>query len=119
MTPSGILRNRHVKRVACEVAVLCVICLVVLPASCQEITTLLEFTNVWKYYQSGLELGTDWRTDAYDDAFWPSGPGLLGFEDTPYVYTSSHAPISTPLTISSTVTSYYFRTTFQFTGETN
>ena len=85
----------------------------------QEVTTLIPFTNIWKYDQSGLDLRTAWRTNDFDDASWASGPGLLGLEsDTPGVYTV-HSPISTPLTISSTVTTYYFRTTFTFAGTTN
>ncbi len=82
-----------------------------------QFITFLEFTNVWKFDQSGLELGTDWRTIDYDDSAWPSGPGLLGFESTPQPYTV-HAPINTQLAISMSVTTYYFRTTFMFTGST-
>lgn len=88
-------------------------------ANAQNVSTLIQFTNVWKYDQSGLELGTAWRTNDYDDSAWPQGRGLLGVEpDTPAVYTA-HAPISTPLVASTTVTTYYFRTTFQITGSTN
>jgi hypothetical protein len=95
----------------CFVATFCI-----LPAPAQNITTLIQFTNFWKYDQSGLELGGAWRTNDYDDSAWPIGRGLLGAEpDTPGVYTV-HAPISTPLAISSTVTTFYFRTTFEFTG---
>jgi hypothetical protein len=84
----------------------------------QQVTTLIQFTNVWSYDQSGRELGTAWRTNDYDDSAWPSGRGLLGREpDTPGQY-SMHAPISTPLDVSVTVTTFYFRTTFEFTGGT-
>ena len=84
-------------------------------AGAQQVTTLIQFTNVWKYDQTGLELGTAWRTNDYDDSAWPSGPGLLGFEDglAPY---QVHAPRLTPLTVSPAVTTFYFRTSFQFTG---
>ena len=84
-------------------------------AGAQQVTTLIQFTNGWKYDQTGLELGTAWRTNDYDDSAWPSGPGLLGFEDglAPY---QVHAPRLTPLTVSPAVTTFYFRTSFQFTG---
>src|SRR5216117_1061887 len=89
-----------------------------LPAPAQQVSTLIQFTNVWKFDQSGLELGTAWTTNSYDDSTWSAGPGLLGFESgNPLVYTV-HAPINTQLIISSTVTSYYLRTTFLFTGST-
>ena len=89
-------------------------------AQAQQVTTLIQFTDVWKYDQSGLELGTAWRTNDYDDSAWPSGRGLLGFDDTPaaVVAYNQHAPINTPLIISSTVTTFYFRATFDFTGST-
>jgi hypothetical protein len=90
----------------------------VFAAQAQIVTPLIQFTNVWKFDQSGGELGTAWRTNDYDDSEWPSGPGLLGAEpDTPAFYTI-HAPISTPLAVSSTVTTFYFRTTFEFTSST-
>src|SRR5882762_2898338 len=82
-------------------------------ARTQETSALIQFTSVWKYDQSGLELGTDWRTNTYDDAAWPLGPGLLGFDSNfPYP-----VQVNTPLMVSSTITNYYFRTTFQFTGD--
>lgn len=89
-------------------------------AKAQEITSLIEFTNVWKYDRSGLELGSAWRTNDFDDSAWPSGPGLLGFEEPilPYLV---HAPFGfgTVFPLSQTVTTYYFRTTFLLSGPTN
>ena len=46
----------------------------------QQITTLIQFTNAWKFDQSGLEPGTAWRTNDFDDSAWPTGAGLLGIE---------------------------------------
>jgi len=34
---------------------------------------------VWRYEQTGTDLGTDWRNPSYVDTTWPSGPGILGF----------------------------------------
>jgi hypothetical protein len=92
-------------------------------ASGQTVQTLIQFTNTWRYDQTGRDLSpapTLWKTNTYvEDASWqPLSRGLLGFEpDTPAVYTV-HAPILTPLTVAASVTSYYFRTTFQFSGST-
>ena len=95
-------------------AVLGCLALLSVSAQAQQVTTLIEFTNVWKYDQSGLDLGTAWRTNDYDDSSWSTGPGLLGFEDgIPYPYPLA---VATPLTISTTVTTYYFRTAFEFNG---
>ena len=88
-------------------------------AQAQLTTTLIPFTGTWKYNNSGTELGTAWRTNGYNDAAWSSGPGLLGTEpDTPVVYTV-HAPISTAVPVSGSVTTFYFRATFNFAGNTN
>ncbi|HXJ60706.1 MAG TPA: hypothetical protein VNU68_29005 [Verrucomicrobiae bacterium] len=79
---------------------------------------LLSFTNQWAYNQSGLEPDPSWSTNTFSDQDWPRGLGFLGHEpDTPGPYLV-HAPILTDLTVSPAVTSYYFRTTFQFSGST-
>jgi len=90
-------------------------------ASGQTAQVLMQFTNTWQYDQSGRNLaGTKWNTNDYVlDASWqPASRGLLAAEDAPGPY-NVHAPINTPLTISQTVTTFYFRTTFTFTGSTN
>ncbi|MDB6034948.1 MAG: hypothetical protein JWM16_5286 [Verrucomicrobiales bacterium] len=74
-------------------------------------STLLAVDNVWKYDQSGAELGTAWRNQGYNDASWPSGPGVLGQETA-----TLPAPIRTTLNLSNAsnvrITNYYFRTHF-------
>ena len=92
-------------------------------ASGQTTQVLMQFTNTWQYDLSGRNLaGTKWNTNDYVvDAPWqPASRGLLGGEDAPLPY-AIHAPFITPfpLPLSITVTTYYFRTTFQFTGSTN
>jgi hypothetical protein len=74
------------------------------------------FTNVWKYNQNGLDLGTAWRAPAYDDSAWPSGPGGLMVEDntaiTPYR--------NTTLSLNSAngfVNTFYFRMHFTITDD--
>jgi len=74
-------------------------------------TTLLPFSATWRYEQSGNDLGASWRAPGFDDDDWLSGPGVLGAENAALV-----EPIRTPLLLSSAIT-YYFRTTFQFTGD--
>jgi hypothetical protein len=88
-------------------------------AQAQLTTTLIPFTGTWKYNNSGTELGTAWRTNGFNDNAWLSGPGLLGTEpDTPALYTV-HAPIQTAIPVSGSVTTFYFRATFNFSGNTN
>lgn len=37
--------------------------------------------SIWKYNDSGANLGTDWKTNTYDDAAWLFGNGILGYGD--------------------------------------
>jgi hypothetical protein len=94
---------------------------VALRSDAQTIQTLVQFTNSWQYDQTGRQLPANWMSSAYtpDGQWGAASPGLLGFEpDTPAVYTV-HAPIQTPLVISGSVTTYYFRTTFNYAGSLN
>jgi hypothetical protein len=67
---------------------------------------LLEFTNTWRFEQSGADLGTAWRAPGYDDISWQSGPGVFwrlsssGFPE----------PLNTPLSFGPIT--YYFRSHF-------
>lgn len=89
------------------------------PAPAQVFTPLIQFTNEWKYDLSGQELGSAWRTNDFDDSAWPSGRGLLGFDDPISVYLPTvPSGILTVLPVSGSVTTFYFRTTFEFTGST-
>ncbi len=73
----------------------------------------VTYSQVWKYNAQGVDLGTAWRATSYDDSSWPKGPGLLGFETatlpSPGIRTS--VPDTDQLT-------YYFRTTFAYSGRT-
>ena len=87
----------------------------------QLVQTHIQFNSSWKYLATGAELGTVWRGIGYAEPGW-SGPGagLLGQEDNlaPYLI---HVPqgIQTPVPISTVVTTFYFRTTFTFSGSTS
>jgi len=71
--------------------------------------TLLPITGVWRYNDTGADLGAGWTATAFDDSAWPSGPGLLYFSIGPLP-----APPNTPLTPGRTT--YYFRASFNFNG---
>lgn len=46
-----------------------------------QAVSLIARGAVWKYYDKGVDLGTDWRNPAYNDTVWSSGPAQLGFGD--------------------------------------
>ncbi|HUR45469.1 MAG TPA: lamin tail domain-containing protein, partial [Candidatus Saccharimonadales bacterium] len=70
---------------------------------------IITLSNNWRYEQSGTDLGTAWRTNNYDDTAWPIGTGL--FYNTTAVLPG---PKNTPLNLGPNT--YYFRTTFVYTG---
>jgi hypothetical protein len=84
---------------------------------------IFPFTQVWRYDQSGTDLGTSWKETVFDDSLWPSGPGTLAFENTANTLTflNTIAPpsgVNTPLVllngtgagINGTNITIYFRT---------
>lgn len=72
---------------------------------------LLGITNLWRYDQSGTDLGAAWREPGYNDGAWPSGRALFYVEGA-----ALPAPKNTPLTIGPMT--FYFRTTFFYDGPT-
>jgi hypothetical protein len=38
---------------------------------------------VWRYLANGSDQGSAWRGLVFDDSTWPSGPGKLGYSDSP------------------------------------
>lgn len=67
---------------------------------------VMNFDQVWKFNQSGNNLGTGWRASNYDDDDWESGKGLLYVENA-----GLPAPKGTPLTRGPIT--FYFRTNFE------
>ena len=72
-------------------------------------STSMQIDDVWKYNQSGTDLGSAWREAGFDDSGWPSGNALFYAESA-----SLPAPKNTLLTLGQIT--YYFRTSFIFTG---
>lgn len=77
-------------------------------------TTLVGFTNAWKYLGTGTNLGTAWVAGDYDDASWPSARAVFFNEST--ATTVIPAPTNTFLPLTGPggrfVTNFYFRTKF-------
>ena len=71
--------------------------------------TLLAAGSVWKYRDTGADLGTTWRNYYYDDSAWASGPAPLGYGD-PMATTVGFGPDATNKYITT-----YFRRTFTAT----
>ena len=50
------------------------------PAAAQNVVTLVDYTNTWRYLDTGADPGADWATPGFNDSAWPAGPGPLGVE---------------------------------------
>lgn len=73
---------------------------------------LVTWSNVWKYMQTANLDGVNWTAPAYADSAWPSGAGVLAAEECNCL----PEPIRTPLAVANGRITYYFRTTFNYTG---
>jgi len=64
---------------------------------------LLPSGSIWKYHDTGTDLGSAWLDARYDDSSWFSGPAQLGFGD---------GDEATPVRSDSSRVTTYFRRTF-------
>ena len=72
--------------------------------------SLVSTGSVWKYNDTGANLGTAWRMPGYNDSAWPSGRAELGYGDLP-----EGRPEITVLCCSNAASkfiTYYFRQIF-------
>ena len=74
-------------------------------------STLIHGGEVWKYSNTGQDLGTNWSQPNYDDSGWASGPGRLGYGDPAVFTTVSYGPNP-----SSRYITTYFRDSFVVPG---
>ncbi len=65
---------------------------------------------VWRYNDTGTDLGTAWRAGGYADAAWASGPAQLGYGDGDEATVVGYGPSATAKYITT-----YFRRTFTVT----
>ncbi|MDB6029928.1 MAG: Amylopullulanase [Verrucomicrobiales bacterium] len=78
---------------------------------------LLRSGSVWKYRDTGADLGAAWRLGGYDDTAWATGPAQLGYGDADEATVVSYGPVDTNKYITT-----YFRRAFAFSttdGYTN
>jgi hypothetical protein len=71
---------------------------------------VLLINNSWRFNDTGLDPGPAWREPAFNDSNWPLGSSTFFHTDAVLP-----APKNTPLAPGRI--SYYFRTTFQYSGE--
>lgn len=91
----------------------CMLGLTGINASADTVVPLVEYTNSWRFHDTGTDPGAAWMTAGFDDTSWPEGQGPFGFEPVwPFPYPLR---IATPLTLGVPSTpAFFFRTHFQF-----
>ena len=78
-----------------------------------QTTKIIGLGSVWKYDQSGVDNGTSWREEEFNDSAWNEGPGIFGKEGL-----SNKMPdpgFQTPWTTGGKFT-YYLRKDFNWSG---
>lgn len=74
---------------------------------------VLSFGSVWKFDQTENLDGVNWTAPGYDDSGWPSGPGLLAFENNPLIVPLIGTTLDDPRVPGPGLSAghaYYFRT---------
>jgi hypothetical protein len=74
-------------------------------------STLIHGGDVWKYSDTGQDLGTNWSQTNYDDSGWASGAARLGYGDPAVFTTVSFGPDASNKHITT-----YFRDSFVVPG---
>ncbi len=72
----------------------------------------VSLTGQWRFNDSGADLGAGWKEPGFNDSTWPSGAGLLAFN-------AGALPAAVQSALAGGRTTYYFRTTFNFSGATS
>ncbi len=72
-----------------------------------EAAILVPAGAEWRYHDSGVNLGTAWRSVTYSDAAWKKGPAQLGYGDPEVTTTLGFGPDA-----SNKYPTYYFRHEF-------
>src|SRR5688572_6048532 len=75
-------------------------------------TELIPLDQIWRYEQSGADLGTAWRETAYNDSAWPQGRGVLAAEDNAVVRPLTNTVLTRIGTNGQYKVIDYFRTRF-------
>jgi hypothetical protein len=81
--------------------------------------SLITFTNVWKYMQVSNLDGVNWTATDYDDSTWPSGLGLLAYENNPALTNLILTTLIDPTIATNSMSAghaYYFRLAFPLTN---
>lgn len=61
-------------------------------SSTQFTSVLVNGGAVWKYFDNGQDLGTNWAQPSFDDSNWNSGPARLGYGDPAVATTIGFGP---------------------------
>lgn len=72
-------------------------------------STVVAWGGTWRYHEGGIDLGTTWRDPAYNDTGWAQGQAA-------FHYQVGSLAVPTNTLLAGGRSTYYFRTTFPFSG---
>jgi hypothetical protein len=72
--------------------------------------------QLWRYEQSGFDLGSAWREPNYSDSVWPLGRGLFARQNNPAITPLTNTVLSLT-NVGGSLNTYYFRTHFTLTND--
>ena len=78
---------------------------------------LVPLDQMWKYDQSGNNLGTVWQAPGFDDSTWSAGRGALALENNTAVTALTNTVLSLSNPSGQRVLTYFFRTHFTLTND--
>ncbi len=81
---------------------------------------LLAYTNIWKFMAVSNLDGVNWTATGFADSAWPSGAGLLAYEDNVAITNLIRTRLNSPTVITNNALSghaYYFRTKVVITND--
>lgn len=80
-----------------------------------KVILAIDDKQLWRYDDSGKDLGAAWKEKNFDDSSWKSGTAL--FEGKKGTVPALPEPVRTSLTLDATRTNFYFRAHFHFEGD--
>ncbi len=85
-----------------------------------QVTVLIDVddTTMWRYDETGQDLGSAWIQPAYDDSSWPQGAAILAVETATLPAAIRTTLSLTNMTTGETNITFYFRTHFNYSGST-
>ena len=82
-----------------------------------QVVKLLDYNNAVRFNHTDNLDGVAWTARAFDDFAWPSGPGLLAFEDNASIVPLIRTVLPSPVNLTPAGHAVYFRAHFYYPSD--